>query len=1088
MDHYVYIKILTNICFLKYCRILPCVCPGFGGIMRQIITFLAMTFLLASCGGGGGSDASPPSNTLPIAGFSFNPQTGNAPLTVSFDASTSSDNDGSITSYSWNFADGSDPATGITVEHTYSAGGTGSYEVELTVTDNDNATASKKQELIVNEPPRVTFKMTPNLGNAPLPVTFDGTESVDVDGQITDYEWNFGDGSIPVSGSVVQHVYENAGSYTVQLHLTDDDQASASAAHSIVVNPPLDSASVAGTIGILSSSVYDADVNDWFAPFTRNNHISTAQSIPNPATIGGFVNEKSTGPISIGPGRLHDIGDDYDVYRVELYADENILLYTSDISVGDLDLYLFDKDINLVDSSAGLENTESILSTYTGTHYIVVTPWWGYGNYILNLGRNISGLGLSQARLSDHFVPGEALIERKTSLSFPSAFSVNKGRIRELRKIDSPETLISTQSTSSGRQHPLTHLNEKLGGKINPQLVEKFNTLLYLKELKSSDPSVISAEPNFILNSHSHSPNDPYYQYQWHYPSINLPDAWHETTGDRDIIVAIVDTGVLLSHPDLQAQLVTGYDFISSLSRSADGDGIDPDPNDSGDKLDGEFRSSFHGTHVAGTVAATSENSTGVSGVAGGSGTGVDGVSIMPLRALGKGGGTTYDICQSLLYAAGLPNDSGTVPSSKADVINMSLGGPSWTSYCNNVISEILATGTIIIASAGNDETHLPSYPAAVEGVVSVSATNLTNGLSYYSNFGSTIDVAAPGGDMRTDLNSDGNPDGILSTLGDDSGSSVNYTYGINQGTSMAAPHVAGVAALMKSIYPDLTPAQFQSALASMELTDDLGTSGWDNQFGYGLINARKAVVKALELANSEAQPIDAVLKSSLDVISFDLILNQVQLALSNPGNDLLEVTDIFVSQPWLSVTSVNTDAQGLGTYSVLVDRGHLSLMGEGTYASQILVQSTVNNISIPVSIRVAGIEGNQANAGLHYVLVVDPDTYQTVEWIEASLNQGAYTYKLNDVPGGSYLVVAGTDTNYDGYICDSGEACGVYGTLDSPKLVYVNADQDNIDFQSGYRVNLYGSSQEGASLSSISVDKISVFGPLRLPEDVAPK
>ena len=194
----------------------------------------------------------------------------------------------------------------------------------------------------------------------------------------------------------------------------------------------------------------------------------------------------------------------------------------------------------------------------------------------------------------------------------------------------------------------------------------KQETLWAIKALKKK-AGVAVAEPNYWRQPLA-VPNDTLYTEQWHYPQIQLPDAWNVTTGSADVTVAVIDTGILSNHPDFVGQLVGGADLISDTENSGDGDGADTDPEDVGDGAMGDGSSSFHGTHVAGTVAAATNNGTGVAGVAWNS-------RIMPIRVLGRFGGSTFDLIQSIRFAAGLSNATGTLPSQAADVINMSLGG-----------------------------------------------------------------------------------------------------------------------------------------------------------------------------------------------------------------------------------------------------------------------------------------------------------------------------------------------------------------------------------------------------------------------------
>ena len=226
-------------------------------------------------------------------------------------------------------------------------------------------------------------------------------------------------------------------------------------------------------------------------------------------------------------------------------------------------------------------------------------------------------------------------------------------------------------------------------------------------------------------------------------------------------------------------------------SISLDGDGIDSDPEDPGDEMEG--RSSFHGTHVTGTIGAATNNAIGVAGIA-------RNCKIMPLRVLGNGGGLASDIREAIKYAAGLRNGSGKLPSKRADIINMSLGGSSRSDLDQQVINDARNAGVIIIAAAGNYASNAPMYPAAYNGVISVSAVGADKQLAPYSNYGNTIDIAAPGGNMSRDYDGDGHLDGVLSTGGNDASGPIQMVYNFKQGTSMAAPHVAGVVALMKSL------------------------------------------------------------------------------------------------------------------------------------------------------------------------------------------------------------------------------------------------------------------------------------------------
>ena len=188
---------------------------------------------------------------------------------------------------------------------------------------------------------------------------------------------------------------------------------------------------------------------------------------------------------------------------------------------------------------------------------------------------------------------------------------------------------------------------------------------------------------------------------------------------------------------------------------------------------------------------------------------------------------------QAVLFAAGLGNDSGTLPAKRADIINLSLGGPSGSDYEQDIYNQVRDAGVIVVAAAGNSGNSSLNYPAAYSGVISVSSVTQAKTLAYYSSYGSTISVAAPGGDTRS-----GSAGGVWSLMGDDLNftpvQAGYYNYDSYQGTSMASPHMAGVVALMKSAYPALQPNDLDSLLACGLITEDLGLVGRDNSFGYG--------------------------------------------------------------------------------------------------------------------------------------------------------------------------------------------------------------------------------------------------------------
>ncbi len=303
-------------------------------------------------------------------------------------------------------------------------------------------------------------------------------------------------------------------------------------------------------------------------------------------------------------------------------------------------------------------------------------------------------------------------------------------------------------------------------------------------------------EPNYIYSTLG-TPNDPDYSKQWNFRSINVEKAWEDTKGEG-VTVAVIDTGVSRV-PDLKdTKFVKGYDFVNDREVADDDNG--------------------HGTHVAGTIAQTTNNGYGVAGIA-------YQASIMPLKVLSAGGGGTIaDIAEAIKFAA----DHG------ADVINMSLGGGGESQAMKEAIAYAHSKGVVIVAAAGNSNDNSASYPARYAHVIGVSAINAAGVKSPYSNYGAGVDISAPGGDT-----SESESGGILQeTINPQTGQPM---FAYFQGTSMASPHVAGVAALIKASGVD-DPEQVTGILkqSARAIKDDPL-----NHFGAGQLDAANAVALA---------------------------------------------------------------------------------------------------------------------------------------------------------------------------------------------------------------------------------------------------
>jgi serine protease len=389
-------------------------------------------------------------------------------------------------------------------------------------------------------------------------------------------------------------------------------------------------------------------------------------------------------------------------------------------------------------------------------------------------------------------------------------------------------SMANVRRTTNGAQ--IMRLSDPLGKPETAQL---------LKDL-AADPNVEYAEEDRMMHPLL-TPNDTYYNLQWHYyeatGGLNLPSAWDVATGSG-VTVAVIDTGYR-PHVDLAANIVGGYDFISDTFVSRDGDLRDSSALDPGDWTTGNdcaagspaSNSSWHGTHVAGTIAARTNNGVGVAGVA-------FNARVVPLRVLGRCGGYTSDIADAIVWSSGGTVSGVPANPNPAKVASLSLGGSgACDTTTQNAVNTARSRGTVVIVAAGNSNANASGFsPANCTGVITVAAVNRSGGRAYYSNFGSIVDVAAPGGDTRTS-----SANGVASTLNSGTTTPGSDAYAYYQGTSMATPHVAGVAALMFSVKPSLTPAQVESILKSTTRAFPATCS----QCGTGIVNAAAAVAAA---------------------------------------------------------------------------------------------------------------------------------------------------------------------------------------------------------------------------------------------------
>nr|WP_315194089.1 S8 family peptidase [uncultured Aquabacterium sp.] len=390
-----------------------------------------------------------------------------------------------------------------------------------------------------------------------------------------------------------------------------------------------------------------------------------------------------------------------------------------------------------------------------------------------------------------------------------------------------------TAKANPGRPFAIEHVRQLAVGAnlINAsRKLRRAEALAMVREL-AADPNVEYVEPNLILQ-HALTPNDSLYSQQWGYGAagIGAEAAWNKSNG-AGVTVAVLDTGIT-SHPDLNANVVGGYDFITDAVRARDANGRDANAADPGDTCNGST-SSWHGTHVAGTVAAVTNNASGVAGTA-------FGAKVMPVRVLGACGGTVADISDAITWSSGgaVAGVTSLSPAAAAKVINMSLSGAASTcsTTYQTAINGAVSRGTTVVVAAGNNNLAAQGYqPANCANVITVGATDSSGAKASFSNFGSLVDVSAPGVSVLSTWNT-----GITAP------GTTSYAY--YNGTSMAAPHVAGAVALIQSRRlaagrPLMTPAAVEQLLKVMARPLPVACSVG---CGAGIVNAAASVDVAL--------------------------------------------------------------------------------------------------------------------------------------------------------------------------------------------------------------------------------------------------
>lgn len=821
--------------------------------------------------------------------------------------------------------------------------------------------------------------------------------------------------------------------------------------------------SVAGLLMVDEMSYVDSDTNDSVQVGRADNgEFSSAQSLETPALVVGSVNEAKTGPIE---GANYTKGDLLDVYQVSLKRGQVVeLVFAADAASTDLDLYAANDapEPALVGESVDTSQYECLLAGEDGVYHLGVYAYAGASAYNLRISNPTGGVSCTNVITQSPMAQEGQVV----ALSKPLKAAESRAQATRLQAAGvsartvgaGAPALLTLPKRASAQATGVTsgtwRAQEASAGRLS-KAMDTFAASILAKQLRNSGQYVYAEvnrwmQPLAAVGVGAFPPDDPFYaRQQWHYDQINLPAAMARlnalnTTGLTRPVVAVIDSGVVGDHPDLSPNLIPGYSFISLQSP---GDGNVPGGEDPSRQEDEPV---FHGSHVAGTIGAATFNGLGGAGVA-------PMAQLMPLRVFApRQRAALYDTVNAMLYAARLGNSSGTLPQRRADVINMSLGSSmTCPAAYQETVRQVRAQGVIVVAAAGNDaRNHVGQAvpvgsPANCDGVISVGALGMERTLASFSQSGAKLKVTAPGGDLIFDhMERLVRMDQVLSTVAAFDASVRVPAMGDMPGTSMASPHVAGVVALMKFVYPEMTPAQFDAWLTQGKLTDDLGSPGWDSQFGYGLINARKAVDVASEAAGKPGTPPVGIVVANPASLELGATRGGMDFQLITTASTDEVVKSVVSSHPDVRVQRKSVDAAtGLGTYSVTVDR---SAWMPGTQVVMVTVTTSQRQFNVIVSASKAAVAGGfrEGNLGPLYVLLLDTVEKSVVASKTVQPVNGRYTWSFSGLKSARVWVVAGGDLDNDGYICGNAEPCGGYPLLGAQMTeVDLSANHSNIHF-----------------------------------------
>ena len=790
--------------------------------------------------------------------------------------------------------------------------------------------------------------------------------------------------------------------------------------------------SIAGVISASSFVELDGDVPSADYPAIGNNgNDEGIQSIENPVKLVGFVSE----PQDSGDADADSDSDEFDIYEIGLTGNQWVSLEIADYdsadpTSNDLDLYIVNEEVEIVSYGVSTDAFESVALPDSGKFYIVVAAISGSSRYVLSVSNAVSSYRFSNYSSNASVAPDSMMLSRirkdagQTGIdSFKRLSEMDRSILRELDievgdglKVKGgkgfmrgPVTVAESMTEESmPEQKYLKKLKRILGDRWSHLLTKDVRDQILTKKYlarKSKAVEGLRIFPQMKKRAYGFQ-KDPFFEYQWNFQQIGLQAALESLgVNQTDQVVAVLDQGSapLASSNYLDTAYIDGgYDFV----------GGDNDPSASvtlsSDPYSTESYES-HGIHVSGIVGAKNDGKN-INGM---------GVNVLPIRVLSEEASADA-FYESLKYFAGEENSSGATydnSNGKLAALNMSLGScvddtylPEEYPECQ-LISKIRDKGISVVVSAGNcdcgDEGSgdlfcpVTNLPAACPGAISVAAVDAVAERSSYSSYHSTVDIAAPGGDSTVDLNADGYVDGVPSYVG------LDEVVPYYQGTSMAAPHVAGAIALMKHVDPNLSPTDIDSLLQSGQLTKSDQQSSWSQELGYGVLDVSKSL-ESVAIGTDDTD-LNAVPFFSPSEFDFGYTESSFSLSIKKRGSGDLEVVGIYadIAEHLSYSTEAISDENEIAKYSFTIKRDEIA---NGSIRNSIyFLMSDDNYYGIPLRYSIGEVR-QPANVGSNILGVYDLKNEEVVEVIQVDMSSGSANFSFDGLPKGDYILLALSD------------------------------------------------------------------------------